>query len=502
MSDNKNIPLVDRGWSQMSSVLDVEMPVKKKKRRAIVWFFLSGAAAALVFFLFYSNGQSMVQPELKTPNMAESIIFEDLSQNVDIVQVAQNNVDNEYPQKENIQLTIDHGQKKNDLVQNPNSTLIQKTIIKHPATQSNLSSYNNDLGTKANEIINEELLVEPENQINNVDRPSSKISIIDSAKEAEIEEAISGGNPKANILIETNANLHERSTSEKNTQRNKVEFLSKLLLNSTSYLQMGNNRLNFPSMIDRFVIPDANENKNLSNHNYVFAGGIYDRIPSGLGYQLGLGRSASIGGFDLFAELSYSNVSYNNQEGESEMVSFNLDEHSSGSDFSTVKIEEILDLKNGINNSRLANNTLITHLDYISLRLGVEKSIYKSFYLNGGISYARFLSIKNKGLSFSSNLGELNNDLQGFNVSNTDLYDNEEFSKYEISASLGLGYNLSSRISLSGKFRYGITNLYNNNNKGQGGADADLPMIESNLQGGSVYTLNRSGIEMNLKYNF
>jgi len=42
----------------------------------------------------------------------------------------------------------------------------------------------------------------------------------------------------------------------------------------------------------------------------------------------------------------------------------------------------------------------------------------------------------------------------------------------------------------------------NNNNKGQGGADADLPMIESNLQGGSVYTLNRSGIEMNLKYNF
>lgn len=48
MSDKKtyNKDFVDRGWKDMSSILDKEMPVKKKKRRFVFWLFFVGIIAA------------------------------------------------------------------------------------------------------------------------------------------------------------------------------------------------------------------------------------------------------------------------------------------------------------------------------------------------------------------------------------------------------------------------------------------------------------------------
>ena len=55
MSDNKNIRIQDRGWKEMQSLLDREIPVEKKKRMLLLWFILGAITIASLAFLGISE---------------------------------------------------------------------------------------------------------------------------------------------------------------------------------------------------------------------------------------------------------------------------------------------------------------------------------------------------------------------------------------------------------------------------------------------------------------
>jgi hypothetical protein len=51
MSDKNtyNEDFIDKGWQNMSAILDKEMPVKKKKKRFFILFFFFGLLSVITF---------------------------------------------------------------------------------------------------------------------------------------------------------------------------------------------------------------------------------------------------------------------------------------------------------------------------------------------------------------------------------------------------------------------------------------------------------------------
>ncbi len=500
MSDNKNIQLVDKGWSHMSSVLDVEMPTNKRKRRAIVWFFLSGALITLAFFLLYPDTHSNEKSDVETPLIAENI-NDAKSQKKDQAKVtAIKENDNNYHKEELPLAETKPSEKSAELSQKAITSQKKNTLI-NTNPQLSLPDYGIETETEKIDKLYVNTISVADNQSHRGKLLSVEKSVSNSNNEISKEDIITTVSNVVSSQQILNNITQEQSTTIGKSQRTQTGILDKLLIKTTPAVQLRDEHIYIPSMMDKFVFPKVEEKTPKSYKNYVFAGGIFDTKPSGLGFQLGLGRSVALGGFDLFGEIGYSNIRYTNKIDEYEVVDLDFDVESSASNITAENIQEIFVLKNMINSKRISNNSLVTQLDYISFRLGIEKTIYKRFSMNGGVSISRFLRIKNKELSFlSSSFGELTPSLESFNVSSTDLFDNEQFRKYESSLFLGFRYELSSRVNLSATGRYALSNLYKNKNNSS--LEADFPMVGSDLTDGGNYTLNRIGLEMNLMYKF
>ena len=63
MSDKNKISLEDRGWDDMSVILDRELPQKKRKRRFLLWSFLAGGLILFVAFLMHDSKSAVVSAQ-------------------------------------------------------------------------------------------------------------------------------------------------------------------------------------------------------------------------------------------------------------------------------------------------------------------------------------------------------------------------------------------------------------------------------------------------------
>lgn len=504
MSDKNKISLEDRGWEQMSSVLDRELPQGKSKRRAILWFFVTGALvlvlagfmALLVNSAFFLTGKQTVK-EQKTA----SLITQDIE--------------------------VNETQESEAVIQNTTrlNTANRKAIatIAHEASKSEQKLSENNLDTKQ---INRSVppflkptdivqpykrgYTEPKNvtDANSINNNNNKaLSTIKETKEILSGSILIASNDFLEIKKQSKIDVHEL-TAPQNTA---TELETPRTRNNLAYskLPQVNTIPKTAEMVSsEMLMTDVGQQLSTAkpngidknNNYYVFTGGQVGLNPqNGLGYQVGIGSKFGNRNVNFFVELGFANMSYRNSNSESIVVEFTPDETNTSSvEFSDLDNTVLQDV---VAQNRISENSVLNNINGVFINAGFDKSVLGRLNVHAGLTYSKLLNIENKEISFTSVDGTFQRELDIYNVSKTALFDNGEFRKYEISTALGIGYQVSSRINVSADYRFGLTDMFRNNSFIE--SDLSIPNGMGELESQQSYkSIFRKNIELKIDYSF
>lgn len=473
MSDNKRIPIQDRGWSEMHALLDRELPQEKKRRRLLPWFVFGGSAFAilLVVALFFHH-QNKDKTNINAN--AESTLKDDLS-SMDIVQNIPNEADlgkSKYHDIDNGSLElksnserkdqkttttntlkIEEG-KKNDLAINPVLENKNKTI-------DNLNEFSSSVDHSA---LSQSQFIGITNEENegNLDLEGKSVIPVKSEVDLLLLEAGSLDNREnmAGLLLEP------------------VNALSGVIPFVTQQEEL------WKFQNDKKVEVVANKKSLLP---YLFAAANYQSGISRSGYGFGVGLEHQLNDFGVYIEAGYSNASFNSGEIANDF----------GPNGSIEEIEDTEVFDNGLEVTPEGfalnvNNfsTILSEISEVNFNIGVRKAISSNVHFDLGVAYTKLLNARNKSLAFNFELQNEFNQYNTINVNSSELYNTGAYSTYDIVPHIGLEYKLLRNVCFNLNYNYGLKNLI---------ANTDLERLNSLAVNESIY---RRNIEAKLRYQF
>jgi len=451
MSDKRNINIQDRGWDDMRSVLDNEIPEKEKKRRFGFWFLFGSATIATAFFVGLFTFPSL---------MSESKIVKS--------------------QSETFVNTINAKETSNPSVNNETESFTEDQSSNQPKESDiNTSSLNNDkvaekatLTTKnvhLNQSSNQNDLFKEQNS-ESTTIVSGRVNLIPSIKNQSTQisdnQLITSSEISAGNEILTN---HEKQIGT-NKELEKVEELDEndLKHEERSILQ---SVLELPFItptldiqIDKRVDlnkPIIASNNQYSLSPYLFAVGNYQSNINGYGYGIGAGLSYGSKDFQVYIESGY--------------IKSKFDSGTLAQDFaadlniSVYEVESPDGTSNEINATsfdlRVINFSQLTRsTSEIKIDLGIRRKLFKKMNLDIGISYSKLLKASNKSLFIeygnALNFPELTEKESG--VSSSELYNGGAYSSYDVVPHIGVEYSILSNFHLGFSYYHGLRNLISN----------------------------------------
>ncbi len=487
MLDKKNTSIQDRGWNDMHSILDKELPVKQKNRKRGLWFLFGSAAivtSGLVALLAFpglnegsnivdmaeandsekftlSNGKAKVDRESEIAADDNSITeFND--QNDLNKSTLLNNIPNEeFDEYDNIRIIDQSSHTKNFKKEIPldsdikfiktknSSKLIEKTIVQNQPHEllavSEISSYN----------------------------PFSETS----TEQSETSNIITGAE-----LI----NVLENNTLE----RNKVTPIFRLPLHLPSLP-------NTEKLEIERIKPIISTKSRNSFSPYLFASANYQTEFNGFGYGMGAGLNYGNTDLEVYFESSYLKSRYNKR--------VTLDDKS-------IPIADVIEeiensgntigfnTPNGVN--FLTFSELTTGTDELRLGLGIRKKVSKKLKMDIGVTYSKLLKASNKSLNININPTANMPEGSAYNIGSTELFDSGVYAEYDIVPHLGIEYALSSEIFCNLHFNYGIKNLIADKDLDES-SDLRYVIRSSSTSGLSVSDkIYRRSIGIKIRYEF
>ncbi|MFT6337568.1 MAG: hypothetical protein ACJATI_004332 [Halioglobus sp.] len=444
MSDKNKMSLKDRGWSQMASVLDRELPQKKSERKPILWLFITVGILAFGFSLFINKKSRPLEKATDTI-FAQKDSIKEQSNKLVIASIDTSSTD----QSTALDINNNMGSAENGVIASNEIglSIVQEVIQEKQNDDSNIRSINID----KKQVQKEMLQADSNNGIVISQTLNPTISI-------EKVTVVVPTNDRESSLIDIK--LEELSIKElgrKQFTLERIPILSMLLIAKQR------------SKKDDFIALEIGETESITkpllgeNNYYVFAGSRLGLNQNGLGYQIGAGKRFGTGGFRFFAEGGFVYMNYQNEISDSRNIDLDFTpEISITTDLNEFDVNESTILKNALEQAQLNSFSLISNLNNIFLTVGIDKKITSKFNISGGFTYTRFLKLENAGVNFISSDEVFQPSLDEYNISRTSLFESEVFKKYELSTSLRLSYRLSPRFTISADYRLGLTDLIRN----------------------------------------
>jgi hypothetical protein len=482
MSVNKNILMQDRGWSEMQSSLDRELPVEKKKRRLLPWFILGAMTIGILTFFGISGNLNLNQdPNIITTNQT---------------------INN----KSNPTLG------KNELSENATQINIEKEGNNFGNEENNVKS--SDVETvqaKAKEAIKEgngpvktlsesSVLINKEENIILLDKEyEHKLSNHEKAELTNFENEIIN-----NPVIDSNTKVLKRRL-EIIHESKQAQSITPKLKGQSPIDQPSEKRVFLPSVVERpSAIPFLNIHKEeidsiglkpiaIANHKtslspYLFTAGNYQSKINGLGYVIGAGIDYKFKHTAIYVEVGYSSTKFDNGD---VAVDFSPSGEVIEVDDGEVEVagpvtdppEFDLDINNF--------SKITASLNEIRFNLGLRKSISKKMNVNFGIAYSRLLNVTNKSLAINfAPAGSVFNELEPYNLRASALYKKGAYANFDVSPHIGIEYNFLPNAYLGLNYNYGLKNLI---------ANTELDKLSSLAKNETIYKRN---VEAKFRYSF
>ena len=486
MSDRKNKMIEDRGWANMESILDKEMPTEKRRRRFGFWFKLGGGTLLFLGLigLFYFAG---IQKDSNT-SLSETTLTEDYKYspakevNTEPREISNPNNVKETAHKESTEALADNKETKNNATQ----TLFTE---KHPA--NTISTLAQPIATPESDYVQTLIDSPMESEVAssaaspNSDEDLSKM-LMGSLKDPlnitspELSEDFKPNTQTKDIqpAIES----HLTPNSEKKSERSHLDFLSPLPLIQSERLNTANRFALQPQPIIAF--------SKLQNSfsPYLIAGVSYQPNVKALGYGIGAGLNYGNSSFSGYFEAEYIRTKYNVGKLSNDFAAnadleeiVTISSNASGSfdlEENNIPPEYDLSVSNFVD--------LTTSMQEVRLSLGVRKRLLGGLSMDAGISFAKLISVSNKALlvtplGFTGVFEDMNS---SFNIKSSELYSSGAYSQYDISPNVGLEYSFGEHFHLGFKYHYGLRNLINR---------TDVERINSlSTPGDAIYRRNAS----------
>lgn len=485
MSDKNKISLEDRGWDDMSVILDRELPQKKRKRRFLLWSFLAGGLILFAAFLMHDSKSAVVSAQGEIASLAVEPSNESetkVSHGKTLIQRKALTIDDE-----NSEVTTEVSQSVSSVNTIPNS-------VKKYSNNLNSNQYieqrvKDDVQYNTSSTLTPNLLPVQ----NTIDKKSNIKSI---------QNLIEEDKSITKILTKSLDNTESPRNEEQKHEEQRLTFSYAHLPIIDSGLNFGEKHKLDPGFLNVVVENNAINPIRMgrASRSYLYAGGLLALNPNGHGYELGIGRKFVTRNINFFLEAGFSKINYRDEASSSNLILVDLvpDQNSTATDFSEV-YKPIIESAVEENQTSLYN--LLSKVNSVQITAGIEKSLFQNLNVSAGLSYARLIGIENQEVNYRSTTGLFQNELNNYNVSKSDIYNSGDIRKNELSAKFGIGYKLSKRFNLSLNYSLGLTNLLSVNN-----LEMDNLGLEAGLQDPSRESLPssfyRRSCQFRVSYNF
>ena len=466
MSDNLNKSIQDKGWTEMSALLDKEMPQEKKKRRAILWFYFLGAAVLglVVFATVLAPGNYMKRNIVQDKAPISENIHEDKILNKDemIVNEEEKVVEGSDSEQQE-PIGIDERNEAEEAKVNLGSTPIETN--QNINTPGKILTPNPE--TNSENIVEEEKLIAVANQD---ELTKNNIS--------EVNEDVIGDSA---IVEEVIIASEDQAEGERN--------LVKSLLTPVQSLPINDRNMFSLTRTSNMIIPPVviqPLKKEYTFSPYAMATGLYQSKLGALGYGWGIGLDYGNNDFSLYTEMAYIRSNYRGEDSNDSRIyddaSFEvLGDQGAFPTFSASNIAVELD-----NFSTVTKRTNELRFDF-----GMRKTIFRNYSLVGGIAYSRITTIENEEFDISLDEVTMENDLDHvYSINKAALQDAGVFNRYDIIPHVGLEWNITKNLFLGADYNYGLINLI---------SETSLENFSSSREDESIYRRNGA---LKLRYTF
>lgn len=439
MEDNNKIEkkLVDRGWLEMKSILDKEMPVQKK-RRYIFPIMLVGLLSLGVTYFTQSVDNSNTNHKAKPLNIettSEPIIAQQRSTFIK----HDNNLINE----------DDH-----QLAQAINEDLIDNNVIASNNGQQGSTPHirytnqYNDRKSPQNKLASEDLMKDQEMDLNsNLIKTSTENnrSLDQTAGLRSKENIANADNVGTNSSFSTEGNNTKEWSSQKSYVRDQlsIEHISNLrdpqLSFSSSPYDISQENM-IPSMVESEIKPLITPRMPISIGGYgshILGTSNLDR-----GYEGGLFIHKNHNAFNFIGHIGIGSATFTDAK---------IDEHrtievlpgSTDAVESTFGSGQVSEVRNSIN---------VRKASWISLGLRVQAPLSSKLFLSAGPEINCVFDIENDETTLLGSNGEREASLNYLETSN-------KTNTYNIGSVIGMEYNLTHRFSAFASYRIGFNSI-------------------------------------------
>ena len=441
--DNKNQSLVDKGWGQMSSILDKEMPVEKDRRRPFLWWFFGVAALLLVSFTGYvildsdKNGAATDQevPVAGLVNTKSANNQED--KKTDFSPSPSDNLSSEESQIKSSPAKAETG----------SINSIPEINISKQASSANEDGIQASLSDK----------VETAKVIQDQDRVEEST---ESSKDNEIQDE-NNLTPDESELSEVKASLSTASSELTNAPAR--ESFSYKSLSALDIMSLEKNESNFD--YEPLNTPKELKSNSRKIDYRVYGGGLTETRSPFLGGLAGIGVELPLSSkFSINAGLEYNYLNRSEigtGRNEDRAVQYNT-----GGIFVGNPLSNIPPLVG--NNTFTEVNDLvfeeqIQDLHYIAMPIGVEYRFHPRWGVNAGFAVA-YLASSRLSEAFTVDLqsDDESMDTNEFYQVNTDSRDG--LNLWDFQFDTGIRFYVSRRIDISFNYRHGLTSVVGNPN--------------------------------------
>lgn len=458
MSDKNINSIQDRGWNEMHSILDKELPKKKKRRKFGLWFLFGGAAMFTLFliglFIVAEWDTNSAKSDLNTKNDIDhkgstSIVTSNYSTSPELKKTDTND-----------QPSVN---KKSDQVNTPHES--SKSVLKENRT----IQFRDQISTQ-NKMVEDSAIK------TNIDleKPAAKnIIYIDEMNKTQMSERT--------LRHEEDLIIAARMPSVSELEINATHKKSPLIGPIENTILKGD------LLEDRFLVPlfkMPRPNAVLLKHNeildveiqpmvirksqkslspYLFAHANHQISSNGLGYGLGAGLNYGTEDLEFYAESGFYRSSWNNGIG--------TQEQSFGPTSSPEEIESnenfSLDGSTEFDINVLNFSNLTTSTNEIRIGVGMRKLLFSKLKLDMGISYSRLISATNKSFEFQVEEGAALDIENSVSISSKELYNSSAYSTYDIVPQIGIAYSISHHIDIGFNLNIGLINLISDTENGR-----------------------------------
>lgn len=503
--------MIDKGWAQMSTTLDRELPVEQS-RKPILWVWMLGALLLVSGAIYFYNGSDKMPVD-----QVAHISMEDISaagdRNTDIISqnTGKNNDDLEV-------MPPEQDQANNTEERKSSATELQSGQI---SSQSNITVNNQDQYAqnhgrkpmkihqlkKTNIQDGEEVAPDPQSKVVPREAQDKTVAsqwvILDKSLDA-LQEDTRARTPElpateldADELgsIDTVADL-KRDANQKT--QGEVAKLSKAALHPGALLfSLRDARVYISSdqlePLPMGVLPVKNKGGLMSP--FVMVRMTRDINPKGLGYELGGGVTFGKSRLRPYMQVAFGRSTMSDRSSE-EIVNLDLDGTFSGIGATNEFLEEL----ERIQLETPVGADAVYQLSYIALETGAHAMLNRRISMHLGAGYTRYLTVVNRSFTYATANSDLQSAIFDYTSQVENMNADSEFSKSEISFNLGLGYQIGRNVYAGLIYRRGINRLISST-EDQSSSDLE-GVVENTNPPQAIIPYRRSFFGLEIKYRF